>query len=348
MKTHREKVLEQLGLSPSQSYSLEELSKKSHVPLEILQEVYNRGYKAHSTAPDSVRLKSSYVKNVKAPMSAKLSAEQWAWGRIFSFLSGSKKHDNDLRANKDKIGGWNKGTAFVRRAMAMTKHKNKGYKPPAQGDYDIDIAYDVDKPSVFIQNRLDGVPKKFAKRHKYPKRVKSEEELERERVHSFDYWGLTRDDFEVIDDRLVEKKYGLLWPPILFEGQSRLSGVINCWGLRCCRFKRGKNDAKEMIPTKRHYEWIYFRDEDKCGELDQSMSSKKHGVVYRKPIGIDETRKDYLGRPRLKYELVKPPGANPPKEIGDLVRQPARARKGVNRSKNKEKKEKEKEKSESA
>ena len=344
MKTHREKVLEQLGLSPSQSYSLEELSKKSHVPLEILQEVYNRGYKAHSTSPDSVRLKGSYVKNVKAPMSAKLSAEQWAWGRVFSFLSGSKKHDNDLRANKEKVGGWNKAVAFVRRAMAMTKHKNNGYKPPAQGDYDMDRAYDEDHPSVFIQHYLDNVPKKFAMRYKYPKRVKSEEERERERVHSFGYWGLTRDNFEVIDDKLVEKKYGLIWPPILFQGRSSYEAepsknepgkvdltrkAVNCWGLRCCRFKRGKNNVKEMIPTDRHYEWIYFREQDECGSLDQTQPHQSYGRVYFKPVGIDYTRKDAYGKFRKKYEKIAPPGANPPRTIENLTREPARGRKAL-------------------
>ena len=80
-------------------YSLGELSKISSVPLNILQEVYNRGIGAYSTTPNSVRLKGSFVKNVKAPMSKKLSKEQWAMARVYSFLDGNPKHDNDLRAN---------------------------------------------------------------------------------------------------------------------------------------------------------------------------------------------------------------------------------------------------------
>ena len=97
MKTHREKVLTRLGLSVEEHHSMEELSKKSGVPLSILHEVYKRGIGAYETNPESVRLKGSYVKGVKAPMSKKLSAQQWATARVYSFLDGNKKHDNDLR-----------------------------------------------------------------------------------------------------------------------------------------------------------------------------------------------------------------------------------------------------------
>jgi hypothetical protein len=78
-------------------YSLKELSKTSSVPLKTLQEVYNRGIGAYKTNPRSVRLKGSFVKGVDAPMSKKLSKEQWAMARVYSFLDGNPKHDNDLR-----------------------------------------------------------------------------------------------------------------------------------------------------------------------------------------------------------------------------------------------------------
>ena len=81
---------------PKRSYSIEELSAISKVPVEVLQQVYNRGIGAYKTNPQSVRLKHSFVKNVKAPMSAKLSKEQWAMSRIYSFLMGGE-HDQDLR-----------------------------------------------------------------------------------------------------------------------------------------------------------------------------------------------------------------------------------------------------------
>ena len=82
-------------------YNLKELAGISSVPLKKLQEVYDRGIGAYKTNPASVRLKGSYIKGVNAPMSKKLSKEQWAMARVYSFLDGNPKHDNDLRG-----GAW--------------------------------------------------------------------------------------------------------------------------------------------------------------------------------------------------------------------------------------------------
>jgi len=99
--THRDNVLKRLGLSFDKGHSLDELSRRSGVPKRILQEVYNRGIGAYKSQPTSVRLSGSFVKNVNAPMSMKLSKEQWAMARVYSFLDGNPKHDNDLRKNKN-------------------------------------------------------------------------------------------------------------------------------------------------------------------------------------------------------------------------------------------------------
>ena len=100
-KTYRKCFLEKHNLE-DKSYSLEELSDISKVPMTILQEVYNRGIGAYKTNPQSVRLKGSFVKNVKAPSRFKLSKEQWAYARVYSFLMGNPAHDNDLRRNGQK------------------------------------------------------------------------------------------------------------------------------------------------------------------------------------------------------------------------------------------------------
>jgi hypothetical protein len=102
--THRENFLKKHNLPLTKSLGIDELSKLSGVPEDILLEVYRRGIGAAKTQPTSVRLKGSYVKNVNAPPSKKLSKEQWAFARIYSFLDGNPKHDNDLRANIAKIG----------------------------------------------------------------------------------------------------------------------------------------------------------------------------------------------------------------------------------------------------
>ena len=109
--THRENFLKANKLD-DKSYSLKQLATISKVPLAILQEVYNRGIGAYKTQPKSVRLKGSYVKNVNAPMSAKLSKERWAYARVYSFLDGNPKHDEDLR----RRGGM--GNCFTSAAVA--------------------------------------------------------------------------------------------------------------------------------------------------------------------------------------------------------------------------------------
>ncbi len=106
--THRQNVLKKFNLE-DKSYSLEELSKISNIPLDILQQIYNRGIGAYKTNLKSVRLKDSYIKNVDAPPSQKLSKEQWATARVYSFIdtykSNKLKHDTDL---KDQLKGGKK------------------------------------------------------------------------------------------------------------------------------------------------------------------------------------------------------------------------------------------------
>ena len=95
--THRILFLRKHHLSSSESHSLNELSKVSGYSKHTLQEVYDRGIGAYKTNPTSVRMKGSFQKGVNAPMKMKLSKEQWAMARVYSFLDGNKKHDNDLR-----------------------------------------------------------------------------------------------------------------------------------------------------------------------------------------------------------------------------------------------------------
>jgi len=94
--THKENVLKKYGLA-DKGYSLNDLSKVSGIKQSTLQEVYNRGIGAYKTNPQSVRMKGTFEKGVNAPMSQKLSKEQWAMARVYSYLDGSKKHDTDFR-----------------------------------------------------------------------------------------------------------------------------------------------------------------------------------------------------------------------------------------------------------
>lgn len=94
--THRQNFLKKHKLE-DKSYSLDQLSKISGVSLHTLNQVYKRGIGAYKTQPSSVRMKGTYKKGVDAPMSMKLSPQQWAYARVYSFLDGNPKHDNDLR-----------------------------------------------------------------------------------------------------------------------------------------------------------------------------------------------------------------------------------------------------------
>jgi hypothetical protein len=94
-RTHRQNVLDALGLE-DKGYSLKELADASGVSKSILQKVYNRGIGAYKTNPQSVRMKGTFKKGVNAPMSKKLSKEQWGMARVYSFLDGNPSHDQDL------------------------------------------------------------------------------------------------------------------------------------------------------------------------------------------------------------------------------------------------------------
>lgn len=72
-------------------------AKRSRYSASTLQKVYNRGIGAWSTSPRSVRSKSGAKRAQGFPKSMRMSPQQWACGRVNSFVRGSRKHDLDLR-----------------------------------------------------------------------------------------------------------------------------------------------------------------------------------------------------------------------------------------------------------
>ncbi len=96
MHTHRHRFLME-NMLEDKPYSLTELAKISGYSKGVLQKVYNRGIGAYKTQPSSVRMKGTYKKGVSAPMSMKLSPQNWAFARVYSFLDFNPKHDTDLR-----------------------------------------------------------------------------------------------------------------------------------------------------------------------------------------------------------------------------------------------------------
>jgi hypothetical protein len=106
--THRQSVLKVLGLPKDTTLSIEELAEHTDLPVEALQEVYNRGVGAWKTNPESVRLKD-FSKNYNLsqyPRSARLGKEQWGMARVYSFVDKGKTFhtaDADI-AKKYRIG----------------------------------------------------------------------------------------------------------------------------------------------------------------------------------------------------------------------------------------------------
>ena len=102
-------MLKILGLPKDTSLSIEELAEHTDLPVEALQEVYNRGVGAWKTNIASVRLKKDFSKNPNLsayPRSARLGKEQWGMARVYSFIDKGKTFhtaDADI-ANKYRIG----------------------------------------------------------------------------------------------------------------------------------------------------------------------------------------------------------------------------------------------------
>jgi hypothetical protein len=107
--THKQSVLNILGLPKDTTLSVEELAEHTDLPVEALQEVYNRGVGAWKTNPESVRLKKDFSKNnnlSQYPRSARLGKEQWGMARVYSFVDkGTTFHTADADiAHKYRIG----------------------------------------------------------------------------------------------------------------------------------------------------------------------------------------------------------------------------------------------------
>lgn len=91
-------------LYDKKSLSKKEISKISGVPLSIIDELYDRGIGAYETNPTSVRSKKSFKKDPslkRTPLSKRLSPQQWAFGRVYGFVSGNPKQISSGSPDRD-------------------------------------------------------------------------------------------------------------------------------------------------------------------------------------------------------------------------------------------------------
>lgn len=80
--TNKMKYNKKYGFKSGQAHSKKDISKKTGIPMRILNVVYDRGLAAHKNNPTSVR----NVKGVKGGAGKKMSAQQWSQARVYSFV----------------------------------------------------------------------------------------------------------------------------------------------------------------------------------------------------------------------------------------------------------------------
>lgn len=93
MATNREQFLKRNNLPLTTTLSLNEIAALAKVPLAALQDVERRGFGAYRSSPTSVRAKGTFKKGQPlsvVPLSGRLSPQQWARARVFSFVNKAK------------------------------------------------------------------------------------------------------------------------------------------------------------------------------------------------------------------------------------------------------------------
>ena len=100
--TNKQKFNKAYGFKRDESHSLAEIAKKSGISKTILQQIYNRGVGARITNPESVRRNKDGKKVGGKSLAGKMSAERWAFARVYGFVMKNPKQiaegkpDNDL------------------------------------------------------------------------------------------------------------------------------------------------------------------------------------------------------------------------------------------------------------
>jgi hypothetical protein len=106
MSTNKQKFNKKYGFKLDEPHSLEEISKLTKIKKSILQDVYNRGVGAWKNNIRSVRLKSGKKDFTITDRKKKMTKEQWAIARVYSFVMGGKTQstaDADLwKKHKNK------------------------------------------------------------------------------------------------------------------------------------------------------------------------------------------------------------------------------------------------------
>lgn len=168
-ETRKQKFMRRRGLPASTQLDLKGISRWSGVSERNLQDVYDRGVGAHRTNPRSVRLKGSFKKDPGAPLSKRLSKEQWAFARVYAFLdkledlSQELDHDQDI-ANKimvrvSKEGGIGK---YGYKTALSAKERQASLKRVVEaGNSPLWLFRLLNVLSIYCKNRIPTLALKF-------------------------------------------------------------------------------------------------------------------------------------------------------------------------------------------
>ena len=112
MSTNKNKFNKKYGFKLDEGHSKAEISRLTGIPRSILDQVFDRGVGARKTNPESVRSATTGKKVGGRSLKGKMSAEQWGYGRVYSFVMKQKgtwgSADKDLaeKVKKKKIKGY--------------------------------------------------------------------------------------------------------------------------------------------------------------------------------------------------------------------------------------------------
>ena len=110
--SNKDKYNAKYGFAKGTSHSKKDISKKTGIPVRILDKIYDRASAARRNNPSSVRRASDGKKVGGQSLKGKMSANAWSFGRIYSFVMKQK-------------GTWGRADADL--AREVKKLKIKGY-----------------------------------------------------------------------------------------------------------------------------------------------------------------------------------------------------------------------------
>tara|TARA_R100001463_G_scaffold78646_1_gene132972 strand:+ start:315 stop:656 length:342 start_codon:yes stop_codon:yes gene_type:complete len=110
--TNKNKFNTKYGFPKDTGHSKAKISRLTGIPISILNKVYDRGLGARKSNPQSVRSSSTGKKVGGKSLKGKMTGNQWAMGRIYSFVMKQPgtwgKADKDLadKVKAKKIKGY--------------------------------------------------------------------------------------------------------------------------------------------------------------------------------------------------------------------------------------------------